>query len=330
LKRGIREGVYYSMNLVEVILSILPWSILIWNITAWYDVEGEAWGSSLIVLFIFSTLSTEYFKFKILPDYGEDSHNCDCFGITPNGKMLSLLFRLGSLILILIQIFIFLDDRNGWKDIVINLTNNETNTTLPDDFNKFTTLASVSSGLYIASGLILIITLCQCGKNKKPDTKTEYLRWGLHDLILGSVWLALSFQFHDVVDDYDDSHWRHLFSSMIVFHIIILLFDIMGNPKYQIDWNDPELTLWSKASKPAIREMSRFLFYSVIYYCILTRLHESDILLVSMTIDINSWMAIIVSSGCLILVNISEYNASDSETAPITKEQKIESDRLNF
>ena len=47
------------MNLVEVILSILPWSILIWNITAWYDVEGEAWGSSLIVLFIFSTLSTE-------------------------------------------------------------------------------------------------------------------------------------------------------------------------------------------------------------------------------------------------------------------------------
>ena len=162
-------------------------------------------------------------------------------------------------------------------------------------------------GCILFSGLIILITLCQCGRGKKKESKSEYLRWAIHDLILGSIWLALSFQFHDVVDDYDDSHWRHLFSSMIVFHIIILLFDIMGNPKYQINWDDPELTLWSKASKPAIREMSRFLFYSIIYYCILTRLHESDILLVSMTIDINSSTAVIVSSGCLILINLTEY-----------------------
>jgi hypothetical protein len=114
-----------------------------------------------------------------------------------------------------------------------------------------------------------------------------------------------------VVDDYDDSHWRHLFSSMIVFHIIILLFDIMSNPKYQIKWDDPTLTLWSEASKPAIKEMLRFIFYSIIYYCILTRLHESDILLVNMTIDQSSLIAIIISCSGLIILNISEttYNS---------------------
>ena len=297
------------MRPFEVLISILPWSFLIWSVIAWSDVEGESWGWSFIVLAVFSTLSMEYFKYKILEDYEYDETNCDCLGISPNGKNLSLAFRLISLILIIIQVFIFLDDRNGWKDIVTKLENNATDTTLPSDFNKFTTLAKISSGLYSFSGLIILITLCQCGRGKKKESKSEYLRWAIHDLILGSIWLALSFQFHDVVDDYDDSHWRHLFSSMIVFHIIILLFDIMGNPKYQINWDDPELTLWSKASKPAIREMSRFLFYSIIYYCVLTRLHESDILLVSMTIDINSSTAVIVSSGCLILINLTEYKS---------------------
>ena len=109
---------------------------------------------------------------------------------------------------------------------------------------------------------------------------------------------------------------------MIVFHIIILLFDIMSNPKYQIKWDDPTLTLWSEASKPAIKEMLRFVFYSIIYYCVLTRLHESDILLINMTIDQSSLIAIIISCGGLILLNISEttYNSKIIKTKQLSED----------
>lgn len=311
------------MKVGETFLSILPWSFLIWTIITWDNKEGEYWGISVVGLAFFGTLSMEWFKNESIPDYSYDERNCNCFGIQPNGKYFSLIVRSLSLIFIIVQIFVFLDETNGWGDITNALETNSTSAgVLPDDFSKFTMWAQISSILYTFSGLILIITLCQCGKNKSKESKAEYLRWGLHDIILGCIWTALAYQFHDVVDDYDDSHWRHLFSSMIVFHIIILLFDIMSNSKYQIKWDDPTLTLWSEASKPAIKEMLRFIFYSIIYYCVLTRLHESDILLVNMTIDQSSLIAIIISCGGLMILNISETNFINND---IKKEKPSES-----
>lgn len=311
------------MKVGETFLSILPWSFLIWAIITWDNKDGEYWGVSLVGLAFFGTLSMEWFKNKAIPDYSYDERNCNCFGIQPNGKYFSLIVRFLSLGFIIVQIFVFLDETNGWGDITTALKTNSTSAgVLPDDFSKFTMWAQISSILYTFSGFILIITLCQCGKKKSKESKAEYLRWGLHDIILGCIWTALAYQFHDVVDDYDDSHWRHLFSSMIVFHIIILLFDIMSNPKYQIKWDDPTLTLWSEASKPAIKEMLRFVFYSIIYYCVLTRLHESDILLISMSIDQSSLIAIIISCGGLILLNISEttYNSKIIKTKELTED----------
>lgn len=302
------------MKLAEIFLSILPWAFLIWTTVSWKEDQGESWGWSLTGLTVFSTVSMEYFKFNSIPNFSYDRKNCNCFGIEPNGKYLSLLLRCVALVLINIQFIIFLDTSNGWVDITNQLKTNKTVIVLPDDFGKFTSLAQASAICYAFSGLVLMITLCQCGSRKTKEDKAEYLRWGAHDLILGSIWVALAYQFHDVVDDYDDSHWRHLFSSMIVFHIIILLLDIMSNPKYEINTDSEDVRLWSDATKPTIKEIARFILYSVIYYCILTRLHESKILLVNMTLDLFSMYAIIIASGGLILINFSDFETKLSKT----------------
>jgi hypothetical protein len=305
-----------AMKIAEIGIASIPWALIFWNATLWEEYSGQLWAESLIPLILFATLSMEYFKNHTIPDFKYDEDNCTCYGIEPNGKQTSLLVRLLSVIFIIVQIGIFLDDGNGWDGIVSNLQSNGTTTVLPSDFSKFTTWASFASMLYILSGLILIATLCQCGRNKDKQDKSELLRWGLHDVVLGSIWLALTLQFHDVVDDYDDKHWRHLFSSMIVFHVIILLFDIMSNPKYQIDYEDERVALWSEATKPAIKESLRFILYSVIYWCILSRLHDDSTLLVNMGIDNISLHAIWVSSIGLIVLNVSEFN-TDSNQPPV-------------
>ena len=316
------------MDITEIAISSVPWIIFIWTIAAWSERESESWGWSLIPLFVTSAISLEYWRWKNVPSLGEDDKNCLLFGcIHPNGKGIALAARIAALALIIIQLFIFTTD-DDWGVITNNLLNNNTNTSLPDDFSKFTDLAKWSSLIYSLSGLVLLVTLCQCGaKLSGGDAdvliKTEILRWGLHDTILGLIWTALSFQFHDVVDDYDDSHWRHLFSSMIVFHVIILLFDIMSNPKYQINWDSEGLALWSDATKPAIKMMIRFFLYSVIYYCLLNRLHDSDDLLVNMGLDDISTHAIYGSAGALILINLSEFGKTiQKEKAKGTKGNK--------
>ena len=305
-----------GLSVIEAVISCSPWIALIYNVVSWQEKLAEQWGISLIILFTLSTFSMEYFKWLTLPDFEDDLENCNWFGITPNGKLLSLLFRGLSLVLAILQILVFLDTRNGFNTITSKVKlldiHPYLNVTIPSDFNKFTGFASAAALLYAASGLILLITLCQCGarlKNNKENNihKTEILRWALHDIILGSIWLALSVEFHDLVDDLDDSNWRHLFSSMVVFHVIILLFDIMANPKYNINWKSKNLALWSPATKPALKEILRFIFYSIIYYCLLNRLHE-NILLVNMGITIDSLNAVVIASSCLILVNISEIN----------------------
>jgi len=296
------------MKIAEIGIACIPWALIFWNATLWEEYSGQLWTESLVPLILFATLSMEYFKNHTIPDFKYDEDNCTCCGIEPNGKQTSLLVRLLSVIFIIVQIGIFLDDGNGWDGIVSNLQANGTTTVLPSDFSKFTTWASFASMLYILSGLILIVTLCQCGRKRGKQEKSEMLRWGLHDVVLGSIWLALTLQFHDVVDDYDDKHWRHLFSSMIVFHVIILLFDIMSNPRYQIDYEDPKVKLWSEATKPAIKESLRFILYSVIYWCILSRLHDDSTLLVNMGIANISLHAIWSSCIGLIVLNITEFN----------------------
>ena len=317
------------MKIAEIGIACIPWLLIFWNATLWEEYSGQLWAESLIPLILFATLSMEYFKNYTIPDFKYDERNCSCCGIEPNGKQTSLLVRILSVIFVIVQIGIFLDDGNGWDGIVSNLESNSTTTVLPSDFAKFTTWASFASMLYILSGLILIATLCQCGRNKGKQEKTEMLRWGLHDVVLGSIWLALSLQFHDVVDDYDDKHWRHLFSSMIVFHVIILLFDIMGNPKYSIDYDDKDVALWSEATKPAIKESLRFILYSVIYWCILSRLHDDSTLLVNMGMDNIGLHAIWVSCIGLIILNVSEFQAdSKGEGGSTAKTQERKGKRL--
>lgn len=305
-----------GLSVTEVAISCIPWLLLVWNVISWEEKDSEYWGISLIALFVIGTLSMEYFKWASIPDLKEDVTNCDWYGISPNGKLLSLGLRLLAMAFAVIQVLIFLDTRNGFSNIVSKIKLLEVhpylNVTVPNNFYLFTEYAAVASLFYIVSGIILLITLCQCGAKLKNNNlnnvhKTEILRWGLHDIILGSIWLALSVQFHDLIDDLDDSNWRHLFSSMVVFHVIILLFDIMANPKYRIDWHSPQLALWSDATKPALKEILRFIFYSLIYYCLLNRLHE-DKLLVTMGIATGSTNIIIIASIFLVIINLSELN----------------------
>ena len=327
------EGERKGLSVTEVVIACIPWLILVWNVISWQEKDSEYWGISLIMLFVLGTLSMEYFKWGSIPDLKEDETNCDWDGITPNGKLLSLGLRLIAMISASIQILIFLDTRNGFTNIVSKIKLLEVhpylNVTVPDNFYIFTEFAAIASLFYIVSGLVLMITLCQCGARLKNNSqnniyKTEILRWGLHDIILGSIWLALTVQFHDLIDDLDDSNWRHLFSSMVVFHVIILLFDIMADPKYRIDWQAQDLALWSNATKSALKEILRFIFYSVIYYCLLNRLHE-DKLLVNMGITTESMNAIIIASVFLIIINLSELNTERKVFINVTKNPNVNS-----
>jgi hypothetical protein len=100
----------------------------------------------------------------------------------------------------------------------------------------------------------------------------------------------------------------------------------MSNPKYQIDWEREDLALWSEATKPAIKMMIRFVFYAIIYYCILNRLHDSDDLLINMGLDDISTLAVYISTSGLILVNVTELNdgpvSQSKKKAKVTKESQ--------
>lgn len=293
------------------LVGAISWGLFLWSVIEWSEKNPKMWAISLIPLFVLGTIYFEYYKTITFAksenrfvNYNDKSGKCPC-----NGYILALTCRILALVFAIIQIF-FIRESTQWESIIknINVTVN-VKTTLPSDFQQYYIFAVIASMFYVFSGIILCISLCQCAITFDPNEKLSILSWGLHDLILGLIWEALSLQFHDVIDDNDDSHWRSLFSSMIVFHILTILFNIWNNDKYKIKWfQSTQFRLCSDDTESSIFMLIRFILYCVIYYWILSRLHTNEKLLISM--GWNEWglESITVCVCIIILINILDKN----------------------
>lgn len=295
-------------------LSFAVWGLFVWTIWSWELKDGSTFAASLVPLFVVSTWYFESYKLKTFPKvggnkmfryYNDSSRRCPC-----NGYLLALALRISALVFAIVQIFITMQLKE-WNRIT-------------DDFAQYCIYAALASFLYVSSGIVQVIALCQCGIDFKPSEKLKLMFWGIHDIILGSIWLALSFQFHDIVDDNDDSHWRSLFSSMIVFHILSILFDIWNNKKYSIDWFQPGFRICSKQTETPIYMFIRFVLYCVIYFWILMRLHTHKELLTSM--GWNDWAAVSITVCAVLIVLV---NLFDRDKIEVKTELKKEGS-LNF
>lgn len=296
-----------NYNILSKILSTITWGLFLWSIVEWSEKNAKMWSITIIPLFILGTFYFEYYKMKIFvksennfSEYKDKSKKCPC-----NGYVLALACRIIALLFTIIQIFV-IRESNQWEEIIkeINMTVS-VKLILPSDFQQYYIYATIASMFYIFSGIVLCISLCQCAVAFEPNEKLTILSWGLHDLILGFIWEALSLQFHDVIDDNDDSHWRALFSSMIVFHILTMLFNIWNNNKYNIKWfQTKRFRICSDETESSIFMLFRFLLYCIIYYWVLRRLHTNDKMLISM--GWNDWglESIIASISIIIIINI--------------------------
>ncbi len=89
----------------------------------------------------------------------------------------------------------------------------------------------VTAAVWLVSCLPVLVCLIQCAANDaKNGPQMDVLRfrrvstlWLVHDIVLGSFWVYLSFMLYDLTDDQDDSEWRTIFLSMLSWHIIIVV-----------------------------------------------------------------------------------------------------------
>lgn len=287
---------------MKTILSTIVWSLFLWTIWEWEFQNAERFAISLVPLFTLSTVYFEWIKFKNYPRtsnrfsaYNDSSRRCPC-----NGYLFPLVLRIAAMLLANVQVLVTMQ-LHVWNEV-------------SENFEQYCVYAAVASMLYVVSGIVQTFALCQCATEFNPSEKIKILFWGLHDIVLGSIWVALAFQFHDIVDDSDDTHWRSLFSSMIIFHILSILFDIWNNDKYNIDWFHPGFRICSRETEASMMMLIRFVLYCVIYFWILMRLHSHDSMLIKM--GWNDWAALNITISVIIIVciNILERIPRKSKT----------------
>ena len=284
------------------LFSIIVWGFFVWSVWEWQAANAEMWAVSLVPLFVLTTMYFEYYKFLTYPK--TELNNCasynDNTGICPfNGYMLSLTFRILGLLFAIVQIFVIKDIENDdWNKYIQNIGNHNI-----ESFERYYIYAFIGSLCYTLSGVVQCIALCQCGIQFDPSEKLKLLSWGIHDIVLGGIWIALSVQFQDVIDDKDDSHWRSLFSSMIIFHILSILFEIWNNKSYSITWFNRGFRICSPQTKKPLLMFVRFLLYCVIYFWILMRLHSHDKMLISLSWNYGAAETITISAIIIVIIN---------------------------
>jgi hypothetical protein len=286
-------------TILERFMTMSPWAVLVWCAIEWENANGREWSLAVVFLFILSTVNIEYHKEMPKLDTG---NRTSCYAL--DGYRMALFCRVVALTLAVVQIIVTRNVEDvDWTNAVNQypLTNVSV-TYMPDHFERYYIWTLQASVFYALSGLILLITLCQCGINLVGSEKMILFRWASHDLVLGFIWITLCVQFHDVVNDVDDSKWRSLFCSMVIFHVIVLLIEIFGNKGYNLNcMSGPRLRpCWSEETKPAIFMMVRFAMYGLIYYSMLVRLHDKSNMVVNMKFV--GWGLGYTTAACSVLI----------------------------
>ena len=297
------------MNGLLVIPNVVFWGILIVSSYYWNEKDGEAWGWTVLTMFAIGTFSLEMSR---------STH-----------RIFPLVCRILGCLFACIQVIAFLT----WKKTQwISLLNNISSQTMVlTNFTEFWVFGLVGSVLYLFSGLYYLYFLCQKTNTLITSKESRVIinerltvtRNALHDIVLGWIWIVLSLTFHDVIDDNDDKQWRSLFCSMIMFHIILMLIELLSNKKYVWPTFNGDKPFWQEETRPAILMGVRFLLYCVIYFAFLNRLHQYDNIIINMGfIDHDVWY-IVIASGLIAGVDI--YDAfiqspdRSEDPKPVTK-----------
>jgi len=312
------EFIYYFMadqhagTIVKTILLEIAWVAFIFATIYWQNNEGKAFAWSFITLAWAGTISFEFSKRlpfvipKNIRELNSKMHESNQSN-TKTGHLVMSLMRLTALLCITVQIMLimYVWDKD-WAPMVETMGN------IPDDFWKFTVLAYVASGFYCISGLGTFIILVQWGMNLKKSDKGTLMLYVIHDMFMGTIWTFLCSSFSDLFDDSDDTEWRVVFSSMVIFHVLTMLVGIFSNGKYKLNCmetkhNTTYTECWNKETAPAFLSMSKFAMYVLIYHSILTRLHDNDTMLIKMGFSDFGDIEIYIACGVLMFVNAFEF-----------------------
>ena len=269
------------MNGLLVIPNVAFWSVLIVSSYYWNEQDGDAWGWSVLAMFIIGTLSLEMSR--------------------QTQQLVPLVCRVIACLFACIQVLAFLTwKRAQWVSLLDKISSQ---TIVLTNFMEFWIFGLVASVFYFFSGLYYLYFLCQ-KTNTSKDQRLPVTRNALHDIILGWIWIVLSLTFHDVIDDNDDKQWRSLFCSMIMFHIILMLIELLSNKKYIWPTFNGDQPFWRPETRTAILMGVRFLLYCVLYFAFLNRLHQYHNVIINMGfVGHNIWY-IVIASGLIVGVDI--------------------------
>lgn len=268
------------MNGLLVIPNVVFWGILIISSYYWNEKDGDAWGWSVLAMFVIGTLALEMSR---------STH-----------RIFPLVCRILGALFACIQVIAFLTwKRASWVSLLEQMSSQ---TIILTNFTECWLFGLIGSVFYFFSGLYYLYFLCQKTKND-VSLRLTITRNALHDIILGWIWIVLSLTFHDVIDDNDDKQWRSLFCSMIMFHIILMLIELLSNKKYiWPTFNEEEF--WRLETRTAILMGVRFLFYCVIYFAFLNRLHQYHNVIINMGFIGHDVWYIVIASGLIVGVDI--------------------------
>ncbi len=314
---------------IKIILLELAWVAFIFVTVFWQSRDGEKFAWSFIVLAWIGTFSFEFSKEMPIGEANQTEN-------IEKGLLWMALARLISLTCITAQIILTMYAwNNKWVPMVETIGN------IPDDFWKFTVLAYIASGFYTLSGLGIFIILLQWGMNLDKNCKRTLMLYVFHDIFMGIIWLFLCSSFSDLFDDSDDTEWRVVFSSMVIGHVLSMLFGIFSNSKYKLNCmeekTEPRKGCWNNDTAPAFLAMSKFAMYVLIYHSILTRLHDNDTMLIKMGFSDFGDIEIYIACGVLMFVNAFEFytptsfSGSGSKYIPSSpKRWSLRGSRLKF
>jgi len=321
------SGLSKFLCIIHTPVVCITWAILFISSYFWWQQEGLNWLYTLLALFVFIFISNElYIQY---PDFTL-SQNMDCFNNGENGYRLAIVIKFLALVGAIIGVIIHIEYNSDWNVLIEPILKNETRLQPIDEdvFFKFWIWFFIASCLYTLNGIILLSILLQCGASdwkKENNKRIELFRASMHDLILGALWIFLSARFKDVIDDIDDTMWRSLFSSMVCFHLIVLLWKYWKDPTLNINLDRDDLKCCHPLTIPIWVASFKFLSYSMIYYVLLDRLHTYENLLVNMGIPDNLFLVTGIAIGFIILLNILENLTCYKNITNIEQKQSYKS-----
>lgn len=173
----------------------------------------------------------------------------------------------------------------------------------------------IVSCAWFLSCIPCIVCLLQCASISKsahePSTFITILKfrktiamWLVHDLMLGTFWLYLSFMLYDLSDDEDDSEWRTIFLSMLSWHIVVvvlqqLYFQKMWSVSRPTPHKSYPPTCCSPETMPAWLKFVNIAAFVSVYAVLMGRMRRTTLTEMGCSLEELALFVIAICTGCL-------------------------------